>query len=273
MTQRSQRDCRPLSEEQAFHAVMEEKTSAFYLVEGLRVLNSLNKGTTFYPHAFGLCAQGFERLIKLVTVFAQRSVDGELPPKVTASHDLMLLLEDAIEHAERFDPRLTTKIRALISSDAVLQRTLESLTAFANKGRYVHLDGLLGRPGRDPAKVFRRVDDAVLDATSPSGDRTDSQLFGLWLIGRWEEYYRERNRAIIDRLHTLVAQLAGLLAKAMDTDGCGYLRVFVAERTYGRPPTRTHFSALTNSSELIQWEETTVSRLTQRPPRRSRLPT
>lgn len=226
--------------------VMEEKTAAFYLMDGLHALHSLDKSTGFYPLAFTLSASGLERLLKLVLVAGRLKASGEAPTRRElrqAGHDLRELAARAAE-ADR-------KVKQLLP-DPILGLTLATLNDFAKEGRYLYLDSIVdpGRTFADPKRCFRQLEDAIIEET---GGYQESWLWGYALVGMWPTFIRRRNEFIVDRMLRLVTALSSALARLLDVPP-GYTRAFAEPTDFGKPLSHVQFRKLVNSDVLKRWE-------------------
>ncbi|MPZ67991.1 MAG: hypothetical protein GEU71_00490 [Actinobacteria bacterium] len=232
---------------------MEEKTAAFYLVEGLQALNALDKGTSFYPLAFGLVASGLERLLKLVIILESLRFQGVLPDKQELrTHDLLKLSEVTLR------PMKSSAAvgRELLEKDPILTTLLIALNDFATEGRYLYMDGVLTprRPALDPHKSFQQVEKAVLRSTSSTGEARHSKLFGYVLTGMGQTYVRRRNELIVGSLVGFLKPLVQLFVECAGTTTPGYLRILLDAAPDKRLPTRAELRKVVNSHELEEWE-------------------
>jgi hypothetical protein len=57
-----------LTDDELWALEMETKTALYYLEEGLRGLHDLDQRNDFFPAPFLLLSQGFERLLKCLSV-------------------------------------------------------------------------------------------------------------------------------------------------------------------------------------------------------------
>lgn len=234
---------------------MEEKTAAFYLIEGTNSLSSLQKSTGFYPLAFSLVANGLERLLKLNIILGDLRDVGRVPTRPDfrrLSHDLMTLSERALCSGRRH----AKSARRMLLQDEVLSALLSTLSDFAKDGRYLYMDRILepSRQSTDPARSLRLVEDAIFRMTSESGAAKDSWLFGCVLRGEIALYIRRRNEFMLECLLAYLMPLIKLFVALAGTTEAGYLRIFLRERKFGRPPSRSEFRKLANSPELEAWE-------------------
>ncbi len=252
---------RLLSSTQCQMLAMEEKTAAFYLIEGTNSLSSLQKSTSFYPMAFGLVASGLERLLKLNIILGALHDLGLVPSRSDfrkLSHDLMTLSERALDS----NRKPARSAQRFLRQDEVLSTLLSTLSDFAKDGRYLYMDRILdpNRQSSDPARNLRVVEDAIFRMTSDSGVATESWLFGCVLRGEIALYVRRRNEFILESLLAYLALLTKLFIDLAGTGEAGYLRIFLAERTFGRPPGRNEFRRVANSPELDRWEASLLDR-------------
>ena len=248
---------RVLSRFQCQMLVMEEKTAAFYLVEGANALSSLQKSTGFYPVPFSLLANGLERLLKLDLLLGELQRHGMLPRRgllKKLSHDLWTLTDAALESKTT----ARDEARHLIDTDRILRSLVDALNDFAGDGRYLYLDQLLdpGRAPSDPREAWTRVEREVISATSDSGDVRNSWLWGHALRGESALFVRRRNELILRSLLDFIAALTRHFVALVPLDQPGSLRVFLHARPLGKPPTRTEFRSVANSADLASWEVT-----------------
>ena len=249
-----------LSERQARMLVMEEKTCAFYLVEGSNSLSSLEKATGFYPVAFGLLASGLERLLKLDLILYEAHHQGSMPTRSRCrkvSHDLRALSGEVLQGSQR----PAVRGRELLKTDRVLATLLDALTEFAKDGRYLYMDQILGRASTFSERPLSQVEDAIFALTSTEGDFRTSWMWSHVLRGEMATFVRRRNEYLIEALIGYLQCLIELFRLNAEMTEAGYLRVFLIERAFGRCPTRKQFRAVVGSPALDGWEDGLVAKL------------
>ena len=245
-----------LSNFQSRMLVMEEKTAAFYLVEGVIALSSLQKSTSFYPAPFNLVANGLERLLKLDLLLGELYRRHMLPRRALLkrlSHDLWTLT-DAVLETRTSGSR---EAKRLVDTDRVLRSLIDALSDFAGDGRYLYLDQLLepNKAARDPWKAWDRVEREVINTTTTgTGELWTSWLWGHALRGETATFVRRRNEIMLKSLLDFVAALTRHFVEMIPLDEAGYMRIFLSDRPSGKPPTRAQFRSMANSPDLDAWE-------------------
>jgi hypothetical protein len=153
-----------------------------------------------------LLATGCEKLLKLTYGLAHADVAGAWPPYAVFKkygHDLAgldrdcrALITDRLDRATH--PGVISPLLDAVGDDAHLQQLLDTLTAYAKRGRFYNLDHLAGSPqdSDPPARMWDQLVDAAFFS------RPDLQP----LLGQdnesWTRLRRETNQMLVDSLST-----------------------------------------------------------------------
>jgi hypothetical protein len=153
----------PIPIESALSLINETDTAMLLLDEGIRVFETWDGGADRRVLGLHLCAQGFERFLKLTIALVTYCKHGTLPTaksiRVAYGHRLLPLLKVLIEEVEHESdfvsrPAISDDLDFL-RSDAHLRRIFEILSDFGTHGRYHDLDVLLHGPSRIESPLDR----------------------------------------------------------------------------------------------------------------------
>jgi len=145
--------------------VLEVEKAAMFLRGGLAELQKISPTNNYYDPLLLFLSSGFERLFKSMICLNYKEIHGKFPTYAEmkggaeSGHDIRYFKKMIEKMSVPVDRPFASEDYSVIMEDGTINDVMEVLTKYAMRGRYFHLDAILGNEQEfDPDSKWEKIE-------------------------------------------------------------------------------------------------------------------